>query len=796
MISISAHYIYMPFSRRDRSSYEVIREDEEPASLHALLPSPEQDSYGSSSQSISPRRDPGATELFGGPPMSHVIVGGQPEDSEPLHSAISPQNRWDHIRNLDHFFTRVYEYHRGGGFLCIVSQEIFSLLQFLFVVIFSTFLLECVDYQVLFKSKNTTADGLPLSGKRKLVDCIQSNCTAHFHALTTFCIIFAIFFWLFRAFLVTRRLLEFYDIHRFYERALGILDEELINLKWSEVVKRVCQVQPHIHLIISRDRLNPLDIYQRILRFQNYFVAMVNQEVLPPVIHLPLIGAVPYLSTGLLYNLKWLLFSGPLSPWKGLYAVDEEYKNSQNIPRLASEMERLVLHVGLANLLLSPFILLYQILFSFFSYGELLRREPAAFAVRRYSNYGRFKLRHFNELNHELKSRLSHSYVAAGQYMDQFQSFFVEILAKNIAFVAGALFAVLAVLSAWDEDVLTVEHVLTVMTLSGVIVVLCRSFVRDENQVWCPEKLMEQILLHIDYRPDTWKGNAHTDTVRREFGYLFQLKAQYLLEELLSPILTPWILIFRIRPKAREFVEFFNEFTVSVDSLGDICSFATFDLRAHGDPTWTGEMQESVMVEGETLTKKKMARDGKTEMSLLRFKMLNPEWTPPEDAKLFLENIDREKTEGATSPMDIAQMADALRLPHTMISSVTYPVQHPITRASLQHDLESLDISLSTMALRNRRDRLISSGGAGAHVIEPNNEASVFGSSLAPTSVGPVSDIWGVPAQSTFTVRPRLVRRSEIRYSGSGDISSTDSGEEPDAEYKDDNNPPGTFSIS
>ena len=59
--------------------------------------------------------------------------------------------RWNHVEDLDSFFTRVYYYHQKHGLVCIVVQECFELLQFIFVVGFATFLLECVDYPKLFR---------------------------------------------------------------------------------------------------------------------------------------------------------------------------------------------------------------------------------------------------------------------------------------------------------------------------------------------------------------------------------------------------------------------------------------------------------------------------------------------------------------------------------------------------------------------------------------------------------------------------------------------------------------------
>ena len=53
------------------------------------------------------------------------------------------------------------------------------------------------------------------------------------------------------------------------------------------------------------------------------------------------------------------------------------------------------------------------------------------------------------------------------QYMDIFVSPTAAVLARFICFVAGSVLAVLICLTVWDEDVLNVEHILTIMTVLG-----------------------------------------------------------------------------------------------------------------------------------------------------------------------------------------------------------------------------------------------------------------------------------------------------------------------------------------
>lgn len=69
----------------------------------------------------------------------------------------------------------------------------------------------------------------------------------------------------------------------------------------------------------------------------------------------------------------------------------------------------------------------------------------------------RNKLRHFNELDHELRMRLSKSHRAATQYMEQFLSPLGQVIARKVQFVAGAICIVLLLLGLWDEDVLSVS---------------------------------------------------------------------------------------------------------------------------------------------------------------------------------------------------------------------------------------------------------------------------------------------------------------------------------------------------
>lgn len=61
------------------------------------------------------------------------------------------------------------------------------------------------------------------------------------------------------------------------------------------------------------------------------------------------------------------------------------------------------------------------------------------------------------------------------------------------------------------------------------------------------------------------------------------MKVVIFAQELLSVVLTPFILWYSLPPCAPAIVDFFREFSVHIDGLDYVCSFAVFDFKRHGN---------------------------------------------------------------------------------------------------------------------------------------------------------------------------------------------------------------------
>ena len=82
------------------------------------------------------------------------------------------------------------------------------------------------------------------------------------------------------------------------------------------------------------------------------------------------------------------------------------------------------------------------------------------------------------------------------------------------------------------------------------------------------------------------------------------------------------MLLFIIRHRTQEIIDFYRNFTVEVTGVGDVCSFAQMDIRKHAHPDWTtAVVNDSIYEEGELIGPHIQAEGGKTEMSLIHFKV-------------------------------------------------------------------------------------------------------------------------------------------------------------------------------
>lgn len=184
------------------------------------------------------------------------------------------------------------------------------------------------------------------------------------------------------------------------------------------------------------------------------------------------------------------------------------------------------------------------------------------------------------------------AYPYADRYLQQFPKHKMEQIYNFIGFVSGSFFAVLALAAALDPELFLGFQITdgkTVLFYMGVFSGIW-SFARNnvstqDEPVMDPKLALSCVIEFTHYCPVSWKGRLHSDEVRQEFTSLYQMKIVMFLEEVLSMVLTPYILITRLPKCSDRIVDFFREFTIHVDGLGSVCSYAVFDFKKGAENT-------------------------------------------------------------------------------------------------------------------------------------------------------------------------------------------------------------------
>ncbi|KAI9593047.1 autophagy protein Apg9-domain-containing protein [Syncephalis fuscata] len=496
---------------------------------------------------------------------------------------------WTNVDNLDTFFARVYAYYQGKGVYCILLNRLLSLLMLAFVIIFTTFLVGCINYGKLRTSKS-------------LSDAVYDNCNSHMSGWLKFFVVAAWFYWSWKLLVFVYDVRKLVEMYNFYTFLLEIPDCDMQTVDWNLVVSRIIKLRETTPTILNAHpslRINAHDICNRILRKENYMIALINKDLLDltvpaPLRYIPMLGG-PVLTRTVEWNLQLCLIN---------YAFDENGQVKKAFLRdsqrhvLVEGLRRRFITMGFINFICAPFIFVYLLLMLFFRYFAEYHKYPSAIGSRQYTRFARWKFH-------------------ANRYVDQFPRQSTAHLARFVSFIAGSFALVLFLLTIIDQELLLNFYITSdrsvafYLGLFGTVFAIARGAIPDENIVFEPEATLRAVVAETHYLPGEWRNRLHTDEVRRQFCELFDLKPAN--------------------------CRLFREFTVHVDGVGYVCSFALFDFKRHGNVRY-GAPSEAV-------NEHFISKEGKMEKSFINFKANNPDWEPEDMAgSLYLTRLQGDTT--------------------------------------------------------------------------------------------------------------------------------------------------------
>ncbi|KAI9708304.1 MAG: autophagy protein atg9 [Bogoriella megaspora] len=491
--------------------------------------------------------------------------------------------RWVNVLNLDNFLNDVYTYYTQHGIWSMLLARILNLFTVAFVCALSVFLFACVDYS-----------SIPYT--TKLSDAMIPQCTQEMSGFMNFIIWIVVLVWVLNLITTLINMRDWWAMHEFYTYLLGIPDSEIQTVSWPYIVQRLMALRdsnpitapnlpPNARKMLgnhSKQRMDAHDIANRLMRRENYLIALFNKEILDFSLPLPFLRNRQFLSNLMMWNVQFVIMDflfdrkGHIKPSVLRHVHRKEIVRGIN--------NRLLLAAWL-NFIAMPFVVLAGLVMYFYTNFLEFKERPSQAGAREWTSVAKWKFREFNELPHLCEKRFKMAYPFADAYLEQFPKDKTAQVASFIAFVSGALAAVLGLATLLDPELFLryeITHdrnALFYITILTAIFAASRNAVPEETFVSDPELHLREVIERIHYKPSRWEDRLHSVEVRNEFASLYQVKPVLFLEDLIGNLLTPFILLMALPKCSERIVDFFREFTLHVDGIGYVCSFAVFDFQ-------------------------------------------------------------------------------------------------------------------------------------------------------------------------------------------------------------------------
>ncbi|XP_073102874.1 autophagy-related protein 9 isoform X2 [Elaeis guineensis] len=545
------------------------------------------------------------------------------------------------IADLDLFFERMYNYYCEKGLTCIITKWIFEILSVIFVECFIWFFLLVVDWNALWNAK-CGIDAFESGSK----PCDLAKKAIKPHPLVPFTLtkviivgsmVIVTIYGLFNFLKFIVQFKNTLKIRHFYYNSLNVTDREIQTTPWPVILEKAVQLQHSQQLCVVKD-LSAHDVVMRIMRKENYLIGMLNKGVLAFPMSRWIPGAGPavksrkngrknhlILTKTLEWTLNWCILQ---SMFDNKFCVQRDFVTNPSL------LKKRLMIIGIGMLLISPCLVIFMLVYLFLRHAEQFYHHPSIVYSRRWSNLSEWIFREFNEVDHLFKHRINNSVEHTSNYLKQFPSPRINIIAKFISFVSGGFVAILIIIGFIDESLLEGHilgrNLLWYAAVFGAMTAISRAAMADELQVLDPEGAMSLVVQHTHYMPKRWRGKEHSALVRAEVETLFQYTGMMLLEEMVSIFLTPILLIFVIPKCADDILHFISDFTVYIDGVGHVCSLSVFDFESHGNRKYGSPCDAA---------KDRRSTQGKMEKSFLSFQSAYPTWEPSAHGQKFLSTL-------------------------------------------------------------------------------------------------------------------------------------------------------------
>jgi len=452
--------------------------------------------------------------------------------------------------------------------------------------------------------------------------------------------------WFVQLFSSLQKIRDARDIQRFYQANLQLSETDLLSKDWSDVVEILVARQSSLTL----KEHDALDISNRILRHDNYMIALANNDMLPlglPSISVPFpvpracipVSAQVYLGDALPDSIELPtppdFFSLTLYHAIKYCLLDKMFDSNFRIPERvlgvdgAADLRRRFRLMGIITFVLAPFIAVLMVMYMILKHAETFYNRPSYATQRRWSLAAYWKFREWNEMPHIFERRMKASYEFADRYVDHFHSELLSLVARFLTFVGGSFAGLCVVIIMINGSLMSTSvydrNLWWYLAICTATLAITRSVGQPPKYGVDPVECFKEVRKYTHFgggNGTLGSGDPKSAEVVKEFKQLYTPRFATVLQEFVGILTTP-IILWTVYPQnASRILGFIRDNTERVEKIGDVCGFATFNFEKYGDKAYGARRSEY------TVHSKRPAREGKMEKSFVNFKASNPGWRP------------------------------------------------------------------------------------------------------------------------------------------------------------------------
>ena len=239
-----------------------------------------------------------------------------------------------------------------------------------FTASFLTLLTQCIDYGKIRHSKS-------------LSDIMIPKCTSNMWGIWNLGLWLCSFYVIWKTIQFALDVPRLIRIRDFYTYLLEIPDQDMQTVSWQDVVSKITalrdqnvktanNITPSQRRFLTqqlgarpKERLDAHDIANRLMRRENYIIAMFNKDILDLTVPLPFLRGRAFFSRTLLWTLQFSVLDLVFSEGN---QVRQQVLKSDSRTQLSRQLKSRFAFAATMNLLFAPFVAAFLLLDFVFTY--------------------------------------------------------------------------------------------------------------------------------------------------------------------------------------------------------------------------------------------------------------------------------------------------------------------------------------------------------------------------------------------------------------------------------------------